>query len=102
MRGNSNTGTLNPQLSNKRKRSEDNTQLEINEIERIRHLKRQADSQPTSVNTGRHTTNINNHESSDEDSTSDDEPNIQVQEMDDGASSNVEILSTYWRKSENK
>ena len=78
LKGNGNTATLNPRPSNKRKRSEETIQLENNEIERIRQRERRAESQPTTINTGRHTTNTNNHESSDEDSTSDDEPIIQV------------------------
>ena len=53
LRGNSNRATLNPRNANKRKRIEDNAQLENNEIEWIRHRDRQADSQPTTVNTGR-------------------------------------------------
>ena len=101
MRGNDSTATLNPRNSNKRNRSEDNIQLESLESQRIRHRGRRAENQPITINTGRQTTNLNNHESSDEDSTSDDEPNIQIQEMDDGTSSDVEILSTYWRRTGN-
>ena len=69
LRGNGNyTTILNPRSSNKRKRSEDNTQLERNNTERLSHRESRADSQLIRIDTGIHTANINNHESSDEDS----------------------------------
>ena len=100
LRGNiNNTTNLNPLSSSKRKRTTDNTQLERNNTERLSHRKSQADSQLTRINTGRHTTNINNHESSDEESISDDEPTIQFKQLDNGTSSDVEIMSMYWHRS---
>ena len=103
LRGNDNsTANLDPQSSNKRKRSEDHTQLKNSDIERIRHQEKRAESQPIRINTGRHDANVNNHESSDEDSTSKDELNAQTQNFDDGTSNDVEIMSTYWCKSNNR
>ena len=62
------TTNLNPRSSNKRKRSEDHTQLERNDSERLSRRESRGDSKPTTINNDRHTANIHNHDSSDEDS----------------------------------